>query len=600
MTIKDIAEAAGVSISTVSKVINKKDESISPETRRRIMQVVKEYHYTPYGEVLANKSQRSFMLGIVYDEDGGNDLVLAPLGRAASQHHYSVVVTMGKTPEEENRSFQVLASQNVDGIIWYPVKGSHFDSQEYTKKHGIPVLSMDFRRRCDADNICFDFYELGYQMTSTMIDRGHERILCLLHIPGSRAMLLSQGYRQCMQDHGLTVDDSFIYVWKDYSSEPDLNLADYTAVVCYDMFLARKLAELAERADLSVPEDLSVATVGNGDRWMSYENISSLARPPQELARFIVNKLVDMIEGIPNDEVFVHCFDYNHQRSIDVPKNLREKCLMTIGPVAMETVLQVPEHADGGTKHYAKSQEDVIGGGGFKQVLAAKDLGVTCYPVWRIGNDVAGRKIYRALKSEQVNMECVTMDSLVETPQIYTIYTGMHKERIFYGTSEMQNILSDMEEKRNVLRRCHFCLVQNGTDINKLGELIKLAHKYEVKVIVKAGVGTQQELASLSDYGADIMILAENGNKGNEDLLTCLCQSNDKLVIALSDSACRFLYRGSFRELCWNGEFTDMDASADIFSAALACYLPVQDGTEEMVETAVTKAFDYMIRRVKL
>ncbi len=600
MTIKDIAEAAGVSISTVSKVINKKDESISPETRRRIMQVVKEYHYTPYGEVLANKSQRSFMLGIVYDEDGDNDLVLAPLGRAASQHHYSVIVTMGKTPEEENRNFQVLASQNVDGIIWYPVKGSHFDSQEYTKKHGIPVLSMDFRRRCDADNICFDFYELGYQMTSTMIDRGHERILCLLHIPGSRAMLLSQGYRQCMQDHGLTVDDSFVYVWKDYSSEPDLNLEDYTAVVCFDMFLARKLADLAERADLSVPEDLSVAAVGNGDRWISYENISSLVRPPQELARFIVNKLVDMIEGIPNDEVFVHSFDYNHQRSIDVPKNLRRKCLMTIGPVAMETVLQVPELAGGGTKHYAKSQEDVIGGGGFKQVLAAKELGVTCYPVWRIGNDVAGRKIYRALKSEQVNMECVTMDSLVETPQIYTIYTGTNKERIFYGSSEIQNILSDMEEKKNVLRRCHFCLVQNGTDMDKLSDLIRLAHKYEVKVIVRAAADTSRELEALSDCQADILVVSEREQDSTRDTLVRFCRSDKTLVLGLSESACRFLYRGSFHELCRDGVFTDMDAAADVFSAALACYLPVKDGAEEMVEAAVTKAFDYLIRRGKL
>lgn len=51
MTIKEIAGLAGVSISTVSKIINNKDQDINPETRKRVLKIVKEYNYTPYGTV---------------------------------------------------------------------------------------------------------------------------------------------------------------------------------------------------------------------------------------------------------------------------------------------------------------------------------------------------------------------------------------------------------------------------------------------------------------------------------------------------------------------------------------------------------------------
>ena len=51
MTIKDIAKLAGVSISTVSKIINGKDEHINSQTRTRVLQIVKEYNFTPYGTV---------------------------------------------------------------------------------------------------------------------------------------------------------------------------------------------------------------------------------------------------------------------------------------------------------------------------------------------------------------------------------------------------------------------------------------------------------------------------------------------------------------------------------------------------------------------
>lgn len=63
MTIKEIASLAGVSISTVSKIVNNKDQNINPETRSRVLKIVKEYNYTPYGMVKIYPVQRPFCWG---------------------------------------------------------------------------------------------------------------------------------------------------------------------------------------------------------------------------------------------------------------------------------------------------------------------------------------------------------------------------------------------------------------------------------------------------------------------------------------------------------------------------------------------------------
>uniref|UniRef100_UPI000AD6A801 LacI family DNA-binding transcriptional regulator n=1 Tax=Clostridium sp. NkU-1 TaxID=1095009 RepID=UPI000AD6A801 len=70
MTIKEIAQLAGVSISTVSKIVNNKDKNISPETRNRVLKIVKDYHYTPYSTVKNNPEAKTFIFGVLLKSIG--------------------------------------------------------------------------------------------------------------------------------------------------------------------------------------------------------------------------------------------------------------------------------------------------------------------------------------------------------------------------------------------------------------------------------------------------------------------------------------------------------------------------------------------------
>lgn len=594
MTIKEIAELAGVSISTVSKVINKKDEGIREETRRRVLEIVEQYHYTPQGNVLAAQKSRSSMLGVVFDSDGGNDAVLPALSRAASRSNYNVVVTVGRTPEEELRNFQILAAQKVDGILWYPVQGSGFDGASYTEKYGIPVVSMDFRSRVSADNISFDYYELGYEMTDMLIAKGHERILCVLHIPGRRAILLNQGYRQCMREHGLPVDESFTCNWVDYDDTPNVNFADYTAAVCYDMFLARKVAEYAEQEqELSVPGDLSIVTVSNGDMWMSYESISTLGRFFRDIATFAVRKLISKIDGEEDRSVFSQRFEFNHERSIGVPRNIRSKCLVTVAPVAEETVLRLHEQDADGFSHTALSQENIVGGCGIRQLHAAQLLNVSCYPLWRIGNDAAGRRIYSYLKKENFNVEYVSLDNMLHTPQIFTIYRGDAVERIFSGNYEACLEGEEYAGRRDAIKRSHFCLMQGRQDMSALAPFMRLAHRYSVKTVLK--LNNAAELDALEPGDADIIVFPAHGAEPVSDrLLDTLERKHAQITAIIGEASCRWYGFGSSGQASRESPLADVDMAAEEFSAALACFLPTDFDRAEIVCEAVEKAYEFL------
>ena len=66
MTINEIAKLAGVSPSTVSKIMNDKDSSISTETREHVLRIVKEYHYKPYASVITSNTSKSLCIGVIF------------------------------------------------------------------------------------------------------------------------------------------------------------------------------------------------------------------------------------------------------------------------------------------------------------------------------------------------------------------------------------------------------------------------------------------------------------------------------------------------------------------------------------------------------
>src|SRR5512133_3751977 len=120
-TIKEVASVAGVSTQTVSRVINERPD-VSPETRKRVQEVIKELGYEPSAVARSLIRQRSYTLGVVTAglEYKGPSRVLSAIAAAAEKAGYSILLKVLPRFEENDIEpiFQALLSRLVDGIIW--------------------------------------------------------------------------------------------------------------------------------------------------------------------------------------------------------------------------------------------------------------------------------------------------------------------------------------------------------------------------------------------------------------------------------------------------------------------------------------------------
>ena len=87
MTIKEIAKLSNVSISTVSKILNGKDSSISGETREKVLRIARDYHYVPYEKAV---SLSRFLIGVVVRDSPKGRMLLSGVGRAARKYGYGI------------------------------------------------------------------------------------------------------------------------------------------------------------------------------------------------------------------------------------------------------------------------------------------------------------------------------------------------------------------------------------------------------------------------------------------------------------------------------------------------------------------------------
>ena len=212
MTINEIAKLAGVSASTVSKIMNNKDSSISAETREHVLKIAKEYHYKPYASVITSASVKSLCIGVIFRNTSEYTLSTSGILGAAREEGYSVIFhESALSPEQEVKNIMALINLHVDGILWEPVSPESLEAAEYIRRAGIPF----FLTNADTpDAINLDYQKMGYLATEALIQARHTEIACLLS-KGNRTSGFFQGYRQCLLEHNISLKDQFVFSIED-------------------------------------------------------------------------------------------------------------------------------------------------------------------------------------------------------------------------------------------------------------------------------------------------------------------------------------------------------------------------------------------------
>jgi LacI family transcriptional regulator len=311
VSIKDVAARAGVSVTTVSHVLNDAPgKRITDATRERVRQAANQLGYAPSSVARNLRLQRSQMLALISDEIAttpyAGQMILGAQEAASKAGWLLMLVNTGSDSEFEAAEIQALRQRQVDGFLYATMYHRVVALPEAVA--GVPTVLLDARSADqDVPSVVPDELNGGRVATEELIRHGHRRIGFLNNvddIPATHGRL--KGYRAALEDAGLSYDERLV-IARPSDTEGGLQAARKllmaterpTALFCFNDRMAMGAYHAAAELGLRIPQDLSVVGFDNQELIADglRPGLTTVALPHYEMGAWAVEALIARIEG---------------------------------------------------------------------------------------------------------------------------------------------------------------------------------------------------------------------------------------------------------------------------------------------------------------
>lgn len=310
VTIYDIAEQAGVSIATVSRVFNDSPR-VSPETRQRVLQIARGLNYQPHASAQSLARQNTRLISAVIPVVANYFYmeILRGMQDALAESDYDLIVYVAQKPEAAASQIErALQKGRSEGLLLLstPLTDAHAKRLRAARR---PVVLVDALHP-DFDSISIDNRKGGYMATHHLIDRGYERVAHItIHPEAPPAAERRRGYEEALRASGRPIDRAYIVA----SGKQPFGFVEESGYEAMQELLKRKpradavfvasdiqalgaLRALKEHG-LSSPEDMAV--IGFDDIQVSeYIGLTTLRQPIYEMGKLAVEKLLYRIQHL--------------------------------------------------------------------------------------------------------------------------------------------------------------------------------------------------------------------------------------------------------------------------------------------------------------
>lgn len=312
-TLSDISSRTGLSISTVSRVLNGKAKQfrISAGSQQRVYEAVKQLNYRPNVAARTLRSNESSTIGLLVPgvENPFFASIAGAVIRRASTYGYPVMlIDTREDPVEEEMAVDTLLERSVDGIIMVPCASEAGKLESLSREKPLVLVDRYFGQ-VDIPYVCTDNYHGAYMATQMLLQAGHRRIMCIRGVPSSvTSRRRVEGYMHALREAGLeheayvcgdsfSIDNGYSVTMGALESGRDI-----TAVFALSSTnLLGALKALRERG-VSVPRDVSMVSFDD-NIFLNYLDpaISCVSQPVEEIGATAVNILVDRIRHVESD-----------------------------------------------------------------------------------------------------------------------------------------------------------------------------------------------------------------------------------------------------------------------------------------------------------
>ncbi|MBB4659936.1 LacI family DNA-binding transcriptional regulator [Parvularcula dongshanensis] len=270
-TIREVAERAGVSQMTVSRVLNSPD-LVKPETRARVQEAIEALRYRPNILARTLAGGRALFIGLLYDNPSHgylSELLLGALERCRQAGHHLVVEDLsGDEAAKPSIIVNRARDGGLDGVIIIPPLSDDASVVRALREAGIACVLIAPSNPEHGDGaVSIDDAEAAASMTRYLIERGHERIGFISGPVGHSAGVIRQeGYRAALEAAGLPYEEAHVAKGA-FTYRSGMMAAEHllrtpvrpTAIFAGNDDMAAGAIAAAHRLGLKVPEDVSIA-----------------------------------------------------------------------------------------------------------------------------------------------------------------------------------------------------------------------------------------------------------------------------------------------------------------------------------------------------
>src|SRR3954471_11815418 len=306
-TMADVARLAGVSVTTVSHVING-TRPASERTRRSVLAAIERTGYRPntLARALARGGTQSLGLAISgLSNPYFMDVVAAVEAAAGRAGHTLLLGDTREDPEHELRIVETLAERQVDGLLLAPSAGALEHALPYLERAGTPVVLLDRFLDVALDQVGCDNEQPTARLVEHLIELGHRRIAMAIGLRGlSTTEERVRGYALALERAGLAFDPALLAEGgsqRDQARAAMHGLLDApdppTAVVSGNNFMTIGLLRAISERGLSVPEDLALVAFDDFE-WadLFHPRLTVIRQPTTELGSRAVELLLSRLE----------------------------------------------------------------------------------------------------------------------------------------------------------------------------------------------------------------------------------------------------------------------------------------------------------------
>jgi LacI family transcriptional regulator len=309
-TIRDVAELAGVSVASVSRVMNN-SRGVQAETRRSVEKAALELGYVPNEAARSLKLARSNLLACVIPDITNPffpELVRGIEDIASAQGYGTLLCNTDNDSDKEADYLNLLARRRVDGVLLIPARDEQ-PPPGLTRllDQGSPVVVIDrFLDGFDGDSIAVDNHRGGVLAAEHLVELGHHKIAIINRLPDtSTSRLRQEAYEQTLAAAG-RLDESLVKLGSytfDYGRDMARQLLSAegelpTAILAGSDVLAIAALQVAHELGFRVPQDVSI--IGFDRIAMSQlmsPPLTTVEQPLYEMARLAADLLLERARG---------------------------------------------------------------------------------------------------------------------------------------------------------------------------------------------------------------------------------------------------------------------------------------------------------------